>query len=110
MTNTKAPLIIPASVFRAANGSDCTNGGITSRFDTLMVIDGEVPEGWAAPADRPAVKIVRRMIVGAEYVHAVPVNIPSGKGTMFGGNFVYTTDSRLRNVCPYPIPVHDRVE
>jgi hypothetical protein len=28
----------------------------------------------------------------------------------FGGNFIYTSDSRLRNVCKYPIPLHDRNE
>ena len=32
-------------------------------------------------------------------------------GSMMGGNFVYSSDSRYRNrVNDYPTPVHDRVE
>ena len=43
------------------------------------------------------------------YVHAEPVDKPEGKvGPMFGGNFIYTSDSRFPN--DYPIPVHDRFE
>jgi hypothetical protein len=29
---------------------------------------------------------------------------------MFGGNFIYTSDSRVREICAYPIPIHDRCE
>jgi hypothetical protein len=59
---------------------------------------------------------VTRDLAGiGEYLHAEPVDGErdarrEGKtvGPMFGGNFVYTSDSRFPN--KYPIPVHDRWE
>lgn len=39
-----------------------------------------------------------------------PDVIPAGYHSMFGGNFVWTSDSRFSNIYKYPVPVHDRVE
>jgi hypothetical protein len=40
-----------------------------------------------------------------------PSNIPAGTHSMFGGNFVYSSDSRFgRKYGRQPIHVHDRVE
>lgn len=91
--------------------SDCTNGGVSSKNDYMIL----VPEGAEAPTDSrwPVLKVVRRTFGSGDYLHAEPVT-PVGKGQigwMFGGNFVYTSDSRYRQwVCEYPIAIHDRCE
>lgn len=92
--------------------SDCTNGGVTSKNERVIL----VPEGVAIPenASLPVLKVVRRNIGGKPYLHAEPVNRP-GAGTMgtwmAGGNFLYSCDSRFRTwVSEYPISVHDRSE
>ena len=53
----------------------------------------------------------RRVINGREYIHADVLTRPE-KWHMAGGNFVYSCDSRYREVTGihYPISVHDRVE
>ena len=91
---------------------DSSNGGISSQFDQAVVIDPSMPEIFEADKDSPALKLVRRNIGGSVYIHAEPVDpCPSNQvGYMFGGCFVYTSDSRFRNVCQYPIPLHDRSE
>jgi hypothetical protein len=89
-----------------------TNGGVTSRVNECVLVDPAIDEIFDATADRPALKIVRRNIGGRLYVHAEPIApCPSNMiGYMFGGNFVTSSDSRINAICPYPIPVHDRVE
>ena len=60
--------------------------------------------------------IIRRNLFGGEYLHVEPrINgktlCPDGWiGGMMGGNFVYSSDSRFRQISPYPLPVHDRFE
>ena len=97
------------SVLRS-NGCDCTNNGVTSRFDELVLVDPEIPGIFAVKPERPALKLVRRTICGRPYIHAVPVDASGEpvRGSMMGGNFVYTSDGRFPNA--YPIPVHDRIE
>lgn len=93
-------------VLRNARLGDCTNRGITSRVDTVTVIDRDAREVFAPAADRPAVKLVRRAIAGKPYIHAEPIKQPVGVvGPMFGGNYI-----ECREVAPYPIPMHDRFE
>ena len=89
--------------------------GYESRMNTLndynrvTVIDKEIDEIFTANKDAPAVRLVRRNLSGGEYIHAVPYGCPDGS-TMFGGSFIYCSDSRLRNLNKYPIPLHDRIE
>lgn len=95
--------------------SDCTNGGVTSKNERVLLL----PEGVEATPEQlagrlPILKVVRRILGGTPYLHAEPVNRP-GQGSigswMAGGNFVYTSDSRYSEwVCQYPISVHDRTE
>lgn len=87
---------------------DCTNGGISSKCDTVTLVDIGVPLFEPSP-ESPAVRIVRRNLGGEVYLHAVPVEQPAGLvGPMFGGNFIYTSDSRFPS--SYPIALHDRWE
>jgi hypothetical protein len=105
------------TVYRA--GYDCTNGGISSKEDSLLLADtvGEAKEHaekYPHVAHR-VLFVCERKVLGFSYVHAEPFNIGQfrrvGSGPMAGGNFVYSTDSRFRDtVCQYPISVHDRME
>lgn len=97
-------------VLRHANGMNATNGGITSKVTRVIVTgkwaDGTpIPEIFEPREDCPEVKVGVNL---PPYFHVYPIDLnPKLVGPMFGGNFVYSSDSR----CPaYPIPVHDRQE
>lgn len=100
---------LPISVYRTARLGDCTNGGITSKFDTLLLIH---KEGYMDidPENPPAnaVVLVTRTLWGREYKHIEPLAKPQHLGWMAGGNIAYTSDSRFP--CDYPLNVHDRQE
>lgn len=108
-------MAIRVSIFRDAAGGDCTMDGVTSpergaKTAFVLGVEGPNTDAEALSIGGVVLRLVKRIINGCEYVHAVPANLPRGTQTMFGGNFVYTSDSRLRSVCQYPIPVHDRIE
>ncbi len=128
------------SIYKPADMGDCTNGGVTSKATEALLVgpvieichdpstpghagcdrrkerpDLVIPEIFAdrgqfaeGASKYPVLRVELRH--GGTYVVAVPADIPEGTWTMFGGNFIYTSDSRLRAICPYPIPVHDRIE
>lgn len=98
---------LPIYVYK--NGGDCTNGGVSSRYDSLLLIckdgfieidENDIPEN--------AVKIVERYLWGKYYLHIEPVARPEGIGWMAGGNIGYTCDSRFPS--DYPLQIHDRQE
>lgn len=96
---------------------DSTNGGLSNRFNDFVLVDEQRPIDTLpfSPDDKtPGLRVVRRWAGSAnEYVHAEPLEpLPEGHvGWMFGGHFVYSSDSRFRqNVNAYPIPLHDRSE
>ena len=98
-------------VYRNAAGYDSTNGGITSKYNTLLLVcdrgnvlidENNLPENL--------VKLVTRNLFGQEYKHIEPY-APVKKGCvgyMYGGNIAVTSDSRFPS--SYPLKVHDRVE
>jgi hypothetical protein len=100
---------MPVSVYRDSGHGDATNNGITSKFAELVLV-GEGGETFPVRDDRPAVKLVRRTINGKAYTHAEPVQRRKSGGAMMGGNFIYSCDSRFRELNAYPVPVHDRQE
>jgi hypothetical protein len=94
--------------------SDSTNGGQTVLYSRFVLTGGpdvhEAVEGPFQPNAR-APRLELRWDNGT--YKAVVVSDPKlqdGKyaGPMFGGNFIYASDSRFP--CQYPIPVHDRFE
>lgn len=89
---------------------DSTNNGVTARFNRFILVDSDVAGVFEPDKKTPALKLVRRTIYGKPYLHAEPLDpVPAGHvGYMFGGNFIYTSDSRFPN--RYPIPVHDRMD
>lgn len=96
---------LPVTVYRN-DGPDCTLDGITSHYGVKLVVpceDGHISEEDVTNHDY--VILEAREILGVKNFR------PAGtKGhVMFGGNFVYTSDSRFsRTYGPSPIAVHDR--
>jgi len=90
---------------------DCTNGGITAKKDSLILVGEGVAEVFEVGEDEIYLKLVKRNLFGSEYIHAEPVGqTKNDVGYMMGGNFIYSSDSRFREINAYPIPVHDRSE
>lgn len=107
---------LSVDILRPAHAGDCTNNGVTGlKRNAKNVFLLGIPDGNYEEADLVArqkrgediviLKIVRRIIAGEPYVHAQPY----GDSRMYaaGGNFIYTSDSRFRAACTYPISVHD---
>jgi hypothetical protein len=89
------------SVYRDADGHDCTNGGISARYKrlVLMNVDGPFgPDEDTAPALLElnvgnTVRIVpAKLDAGGDWVLAKPKD---HVGPMFGGNYAATSDGRF---------------
>lgn len=72
---------------------------------SVVLVDEKMPKIFEADDEMPAVKIVTRHLFGQDYTHAEPIEPGS---YAFGGSFIYTSDSRLKEIATYPIPLHDR--
>lgn len=73
--------------------------------EAATLIDADVVELFEPSDGAPAIRLVRRNLWGEEYIHAEPME----KGSYaFGGSFIYSSDSRFREINKYPIPLHDR--
>jgi hypothetical protein len=96
------------SIYKAERTGDCTNGGVSSKATEALLIGDGVSGPFEESSERPTLKLVRRNLFGREYLHAEPIDPPTGVGWMAGGNFIWTSDSRFPN--DYPIAVHDRQE
>ena len=91
---------------------DSSNGGVSRTNDTVLIPhkDGYI----TVDADNPPenlCRVVRRRLFGCEYVHVQPFGL--GGTSMFGGCFVYSSDSRFADAVRnggYPVALHDRVE
>lgn len=98
-----------ADIFRSADTYDCTNNGITSRargFKSLVVLG--LKNAAVFDAHEGMTVVVQNHY--KDYLRAVPCDTdgnPLPGWWMFGGNFIFTNDSRFGGV---PIPVHDRQE
>ena len=90
---------------------DYTNGGVTSRYDTFILIGDSIPGTWEPRDDDQVLWVHTKRFGGETYVFAAPTpDEPTGR-YMAGGNFVYSCGSAFRqHVCAYPISVHDRTE
>jgi hypothetical protein len=90
----------------------CAGRGVTTKYDKFLVI-GEGVDASTSPfteTDHEKILvIVKRHLHDGVYYNAVPLKyIDNPHWTMFGGNYIDTSDSRFKH--KYPIPVHDRVE
>lgn len=103
-------MILSADILKH-RGGDCSNGGLSSKFEEVLV-STEDTDDLESEYSKPLVKIVKRDLFGRTYVHAEPVNPPEKgqSGYMAGGCFIYSCDSRFRQVCEYPVSLHDRTD
>lgn len=103
------PKGMTVQVYRNACGWECTNGGPSSRFHTFCLTGPGVPQLFEPSADVPELVLVIDQCCGVERQRAIPREmLDADLWTMFGGNFVYSSDSRFPSRAP--IKVHDRVE
>ena len=102
---------LPISVYRQSRYGDCTNDGISSRYNELLLVcdEGFIEIDENNPPEN-LVQLVVRHFGGVEYKHVEPVTLPEGAGWMDGGNIAYTCDSRFSRLSEYPLCVHDRQE
>lgn len=81
-------------IFKSKKIGECSNGGISAHYDQVLVI---LPEGgpFEERDDMPTVIL--------EEKHGRPraVQLGETRWMMFGGCFIYTSDSRF----PYHMPV-----
>ncbi len=100
---------LTANVYRSCMG-DFTNGGISAERKDLYIL--AQTKGLFEPQDiRECVYIEWREISGSQYIDCKPLYFRK-RWYMMGGNFLYTLDSRFREITgtKYPIPIHDRYE
>ena len=92
------------------NLGDCTNGGISSSRSSLYIL-GCATSPFLPEDIRQCVQIIERDIMGEHYVNAEPIAYPK-RWYMAGGNFLYTGDSRYKDLTgiSYPVAIHDRYE
>lgn len=98
-----------AEVFRSALG-DCTNNGISKDRKELYILSTQ--KGPFEPQDiRECVYIEWREVMGEQYIDCKPAYCRK-RWYMAGGNFLYTSDSRFKDITKskYPISIHDRYE
>lgn len=105
---------LPVYVYRRPNGTDCTNGGISAKYDRLLVVcpDGFIDVDENDPPENLC-KVVKRHLFGRDIFHVEPVVPPKGAGWMAGGNFAETSDSRFGKLCGDmygALSIHDRDE
>lgn len=90
-------------------GRDTTAGGVTYMHDKVVLVGKGVPQIATPSKDAPAVYLDERD--GRYDPIARPVDMKQGGTYMFGGNFIYTSDSRMSSINGgHPIKVHDRFE
>ena len=101
---------LPVEVYKC-NLGDCSNGGLSSKVNEVYI---PCASGFlnVEEDDPKLVRIVTKDLGFSKHTHAEPVaEKPKGTvGYMFGGTFIYSSDSRFRDIAQYPIPLHDRVE
>ena len=108
-TNYDIESCLTACVYRSTLG-DCTNGGISSARRELYILAKE--KGPFEPEDiRECVYIEWRNVCGEQYIDCKPAYFKR-HWYMAGGNFLYSSDSRFREITKsqYPISIHDRYE
>lgn len=99
------------NVLKYSDLRDCTNGGISSKYNTLLLIcdEGYISIDENNIPDNTA--IVEECRIGYKtYFHLRPYKNPDPNkiGYMMGGNFGWCCDSRFP--FDYPLPIHDRQE
>lgn len=97
---------LPVWVYRAANGIDCTNGGTSSQHETMRLFsEHDVDPGL----DDERAQDVLVLVEHRTGLRAVAYQLwAKQRWVMFGGNFIYSSDSRFPSKAP--IKIFDRFE
>lgn len=101
---------LPISVYKCNSYGDCTNGGISSKYDRLLLIceDGFIEVDENNPPEN-LVEVVEGFR-GHKYIRPFKKADKNKTGYMMGGNYAGSNDSRFTKINPYPLPIHDREE
>jgi hypothetical protein len=85
---------------------------LDGKNSAVLITDGKTGDSSTVMSNEPHLRLITREIFGKKFLHAEPVNYGNeGKHKMFGGTFLWSSDSRFRNdVSEQPIALHDRVE
>lgn len=97
------------SVFESKRLGNCSNNGISDRYDSVLLLCDNGPEevDMENPPEELCV-LVRRELFGREADYVRPYKNPDGIGWMFGGSLVYASDARFAS--DHPLCLHDRQE
>jgi hypothetical protein len=101
------------NIFASTTDTERPLNVVSNKYkNIILVTDGIKGDSSTIMSNEPYIKLVKRNLFGKEYLSAEPVNFGvDNKHTMFGGTFIWSSDSRFRNeVSERPIPIHDRVE
>lgn len=82
-----------------------TTDGPSRTCDHLTLIGGRIPELSKPTQEAPAARFVRRLILGKQRPCIQPLE---PQDYQFGGNFLFSSDSRFP--WPFPVPIHDRTK
>ena len=103
------------SIYKHSGFKGCANGGLSDFYDnaTLLASDDfpNVPEIFEPNDEAPAVVMVKRGIMGRDYLTAYPADVDGNADSsmrMAGGAYISACDSRFP--ATYPVPLHDRRE
>jgi len=104
---------LSVSIYENKEHGNCSNHGISKHCNSAIITSGdfEIPALFETTEDSPEVVIIKREGRMYQDVIAVPREVlESGKHYMFGGSFIYSSDSRFNAISKLPIKLFDRVE
>ena len=93
-------------------GSNPANIVSNGQFNSMVLVtDGIQGDSFSVMSDEPYLKLETKEFMGNKQIYAKPINVDDKAWKMFGGTFVWSSDSRFRReVSEQPIQLHDRVE
>ncbi|SDG59812.1 hypothetical protein SAMN05216338_1001858 [Bradyrhizobium sp. Rc2d] len=91
---------------------NCSNGGVSAKHRQVCVVNVDGP--FEPTQDGPAVRLIKR---STGNLVCEPLGLEN-RWTMFGGAYVYTSDSRFTEAVEklsgynhaFPVALHNRVE
>ena len=114
---------ISGTVFEGKGYGNCSNNGVSNRYKELYVVAPFITlqDVEKFCKENPSYKVEQFLILDYDfynnprynnYCRLEPLN-KGGKWNMFGGTFLYSSDSRFQlfvGGSKYPVPIHDRYE
>lgn len=113
-SETNEPLMGDTVYFYRNASYDCTNGGVSSKYERMMLVGEGVAKKFKVDASEPFLQLIRHQVsnpmMNIDSKHAIPRNYElDGKWHMYGGNACGGLDSSS-NIGQDFLRVHDRVE